>query len=108
MFKLSTILDSAVKDGLIKKNPMAPLEKPRVSKKLVDPFTRDEAQRIIQHLYATLGKYSRIYAALYEFLFFTGLRPGEAFALRWDEVDEEARRINVCRIVIDRGIEERV
>ena len=108
MFKLSTILDSAVKDGLIKKNPMASLEKPRVSKKLVDPFTRDEAERIIQHLYATLGKYSRIYAALYEFLFFTGLRPGEAFALRWDEVDEEARRIHVCRIVIDRGIEERV
>lgn len=108
MFKMSTILDSAVKDGLIKKNPMAPLEKPRVSKKLVDPFTRDEAERIIQHLYATLGKYSRIYAALYEFLFFTGLRPGEAFALRWDEVDEEARRIHVCRIVIDRGIEERV
>lgn len=108
MFKLSTILDSAVKDGLIKKNPMAPLEKPRVSKKLVDPFTRDEAERIIQHLYATLGKYSRIYAALYEFLFFTGLRPGEAFALRWDEVDEEARRIHVRRIVIDRGIEERV
>lgn len=108
MFKLSTTLDSAVKDGLIKKNPMAPLEKPRVSKKLLDLFTRDEAERIIQYLYASLAKYSKIYAALYEFLFFTGLRPGEAFALRWDEVDEEARRIHVCRIVIDRGIEERV
>ncbi|EQM72086.1 tyrosine-type recombinase/integrase [Pseudomonas tohonis] len=108
LIKLSSIMEGAIKDGLISKNPVASIEMPRRSKKIVDPFSREEAEQIIAYLYASLGKYSRIYAALYEFLFFTGMRPGEAFALRWDEVDEEARRAHVCRIVVDRGIEERV
>ncbi len=97
-----------MKEGLTTKDPATSIEEPGRSKELADPFNREEPERVIAHLYENLGRYSRIYAALYEFLFFTGMRPGEAFALRWDEVDEEARRAHVCRIVVDRGIEERV
>ncbi|MGC3359824.1 tyrosine-type recombinase/integrase, partial [Enterococcus faecalis] len=49
----------------------------------------------------------RVYAAYFEFAFYTGMRPGEIAALRWDEVDTEGRVANVCRIVADYKIEER-
>ena len=49
----------------------------------------------------------RIYAAYFEFAFYTDMRPSEIAALRWEEVDEEKRLVNVCRIVADYKIEER-
>lgn len=48
-----------------------------------------------------------IYAAYFEFAFYTGMRPGEIAALRWDEVDEQNRTAHVCRIVVDYEIQER-
>lgn len=108
LIKLSSILEAAVNDELIAKNPAARIEKPRKAKKIIDPFSRDEAEQIIGYLYANLSRYSRINAAFYEFMFFTGMRPGEAMALRWDEIDEEEYRAHVRRIVVDREIQERV
>ncbi|MHC8358486.1 site-specific integrase [Pseudomonas sp. LB3P81] len=52
-------------------------------------------------------RWHRLYAAYFEFAFYTGMRPGEIAALRWDEVDTEGRVANVCRIVADYKIEER-
>ena len=49
----------------------------------------------------------RIYAAYFEFAFYTGMRPSEMAALRWEEVDKDKRLVNVCRIVADYKIEER-
>lgn len=49
----------------------------------------------------------RLYAAYFEFAFYTGMRPSEIAALRWDEVDKQKRLANVCRIVADYKIEER-
>lgn len=97
--KLSTILLSAVRDGLIDKNPAAAIELPKRIKKDVCPFTLDEANRIIERLYATRHWPSQIYAAYFEFVFFTGMRLSEALALRWDAVDEDARVAHVKRTV---------
>lgn len=36
-------------------------------------------------------------AALFECVFFSGLRLSEALTLRWDAVDEEKRTAHVCR-----------
>ncbi|MHA6787432.1 site-specific integrase [Pseudomonas bijieensis] len=49
----------------------------------------------------------RVYAAYFEFAFYTGMRPSEIAALRWDEVDKQERLATVCRIVADYKIEER-
>lgn len=49
----------------------------------------------------------RIYAADFEFAFYTGMRPSEIAALRWEEVDKEKRLVNVCRIVANYKIEKR-
>ena len=105
--RLGTMLETAVMDGLINRNPIRSIELPARTKKAVDPFTIEEADRIIAYLYQELTGTMRIYAAYFEFAFYTGMRPGEIAALRWDEVDEEAKVANVCRIVVDYKIEER-
>ena len=107
LVRLTTILKSAVADGLITKNPAEPLELPRRTKKEVDPFTLGEADQIINRLYHTSHWPSLIYAALFEFLFFTGLRISEALALRWEDVDWGRRQVHVRRTVALGEVEER-
>lgn len=105
--RLTTVFSTAVKDGLINRNPVESIELPVKTKKPIDPFTVAEANSIIEHLYKTLNHSMRIYAAYFEFAFYTGMRPSEIAALRWDEVDKQKRLANVCRIVADYKIEER-
>ena len=107
LVKLSTIMQAAVADGLITKNPVEPIELPRRSKKEIDPFTQAEAERIIDRLYETSHWPSLIYAALFEFLFFSGLRISEALALRWDAIDWGRKQVHICRTVALGEIEER-
>ncbi|MDH4566133.1 DUF3596 domain-containing protein [Pseudomonas sp. BN414] len=106
--KLSSVLESAVKDGMIARNPVDSIARPRVAKKVVDPFTRPEAEAVIDHLYKKLTGLTRIYACYFEFAFFTGMRPGELMALRWEEIDFKGRSAHVCRIVVDGEVKDRV
>lgn len=105
--RLHTMFECAVNDELITRNPVGSIELPVKAKKPVDPFTVAEADLIIGRLYEVLTGSMRVYAAYFEFAFYTGMRPGEIAALRWDEVDSEGRVANVCRIVADYKIEER-
>lgn len=102
IIKLASIFKTAVLDGLITKNPTASLDKPTAVKKVVEPYTRAEAEAIIEHLYATCQKYAQIYAAFFEFCFFTGLRPGEAMGLQWQDINLEERTATIQRIIVDR------
>lgn len=106
--KLSAVMESAVRDGLIGKNPVAAIDRPKVAKKVVDPFSREEAEQIIAWLYAKLTGLTKIYACYFEFAFFTGMRPGELIALKWSEVDFQGRSAHVCRVQVDGQIRERV
>jgi len=106
--KLSAVFKAAVMDAVIARNPVASIQRPRVAKKVVDPFTREEAEQIIAHLYDKLSGLARIYACYFEFAFFTGMRPGELMGLRWEEVDFNARSAHVCRVVVDGVIHDRV
>ena len=47
IIKLASISKAAVLDGLITKNPTASLDKPTAVKKVVEPYTRAEAEAII-------------------------------------------------------------
>ena len=105
--KMTTIMRSAVGDGLLQKNPAEALELPKRTKKEVDPFQLAEAERIIDRLYQTQHWPSLIYAALFEFLFFTGLRISEALALQWQDVDWSRRTVHVRRTVALGELEER-
>jgi integrase len=54
------------------------------------PSTRSD---LIAKLYKVTSGLQSIYACFFEFSFYTGMRPGEAMALRWSEVDTlEARQ----------------
>jgi integrase len=107
MSHAGAVFKTAVFDDLIPRNPMASVELPARVKKVIDPFERTEAERIVDHLYAELTGTMKVYAAYFEFAFFSGMRPGEIYALRWDEVDIDKRLAHVCRIVVDGGIAER-
>lgn len=107
MVRLSTILDDAVREELIGKNPAELLDAPKRKKGEPDPFTLEEANTIIAELYATTHWPSSIYAAFFEFAFFTGMRPQEIIALRWDAVDKTKRQVHVCRAIAQGVIKER-
>lgn len=106
--RLNAVLNTAMLDGLIARNPVSSIEKPKTGKKEIDPFTADEAERISAHLYATSNERNRVYAAYFEFAFYTGMRPAEIMALRWSEVDTAKRTARVCRVVAERTVHERV
>ncbi len=106
--RITSLLKAAVHDELIDRNPAAPIKLPKRAKKQVDPFSGEEASAIIEWMYANLKKPGvRIFAAYFEFAFYSGMRTGEIAALRWDEVDMEARTAHICRIVVDGKVEER-
>ncbi len=105
--KVRTVLKAAVGQGKLDSNPAELLELPKKLKKQIDPFKQDEAYQIIAKLYATEHWPSLIYAAFYEFVFYTGMRLSEALALRWDAVDLNRREAHVCRTVALGKVEER-
>lgn len=104
---LVSIFQQAVADELIVRNPALSIPGAKVPKREVDPFTKDEADSIIAHLTETTSGMTAIYAAYFEFCFYTGMRPGEVMALRWSEIDRRARTANVCRIQIRGVIQDR-
>ncbi|MFJ7315236.1 tyrosine-type recombinase/integrase [Pseudomonas sp. NPDC098747] len=108
MNKLSSLMGAAVLDGHISRNPCVSIPRTKQLKRPIDPFEREEAERIIVDMYEQLTGPTRIYAAYFEFAFFTGMRPGEQRALKWSEVNEEKCRAHVCRGVVKGRLYERV
>ncbi|HCF2341094.1 hypothetical protein WCD99_17440 [Pseudomonas paraeruginosa] len=70
--RLSSIFKSALADGLINRNPCASIARPRLAKKQVDPYEREDAERIIGYLYETCRGLTEIYAVWSEFAFSQG------------------------------------
>lgn len=104
---VSGIFTQAVRDELTLRNPVNAIPPTRVAKREIDPFTREEADLMIAKLYEVTSGLQQIYAAFFEFSFYTGMRPGEALALRWSEIDKLKRTAKVCRIRIHGKIKER-
>jgi integrase len=104
---LVSIFQQAVADELITRNPALSIPGAKVPKREVDPFTKDEADLIISHLYKATSGLTAVYAAYFEFSFYTGMRPGEVMALRWSEVDRRKKTAQVCRIQIRGVIQDR-
>jgi integrase len=104
---VTTLFNQAVSDELIARNPARSIPITRVTKREIDPFTRDEADAMIAKLYEVTSGLQTIYACFFEFSFYTGMRPGEAMALRWSEIDTVKRSAVVRRIRIYGKIAER-
>lgn len=105
---LGAVFNTAVHDDLMDRNPVKAIQLPAKSRKVIEPFSVEEADKIIEWTYANFTNNSlRIYAPYFEFAFYTGMRSGELAALRWDEIDFDKRVAYVCRIVVNRKVEER-
>lgn len=95
---LSSMSQRAMNDGKIKKDFFAEIKKfyklPKKSKQLQEEedhraYTVEERNLIIDSFYSSTKQSFRQLAELIEFLFLTGCRPGEAFALQWKHIDLE-------------------
>jgi len=77
----------------LSKDPFAALKWPRAVQTEPDPFTEQERDRILAHYH----KKSPFYYPFIYMLFWTGMRPSEATALRWGNVDLETGTATVTR-----------
>lgn len=87
---LSGILEQAVENELIAKNPCKKVKLPKVYKKQISPLTDEQVKEFL--VYVTGDE---IYGTLLKVIVFTGLRLGEAMGLTWDCVDFEKGILNI-------------
>jgi len=80
-------------DGLISSDPFAALDWPRLPTTRPDPFSVEERNAVLQQFRAKTPFY---YPFVYT-LFFTGMRPSEALALRWGDVDLKAVFVSITK-----------
>jgi integrase len=86
---LRAVLDTAVRDGDLAVNPAAKVKRPKIDAREAAHLSPDAVARVLA---AADG--SR-YAPLFELLANTGMRRGEALALKWADIDEDAALIRI-------------
>lgn len=90
---LTGLLDAAVRDGRLSKNPARAVDLPRLPRREIRPLRH--------HQLAALAGAAGPYRPLILLLAYTGLRWGEAAGLRVRRVDFLRRRIEVAEAVAD-------
>ncbi len=86
---LRAALDVAVRDGLIRRNPVAAVKRPAVERKDAAFLTAQQAERLLDAL-----RGDRL-ETMYRLMLATGLRRGEALALHWQDIDLDAAVLRV-------------
>jgi integrase len=94
---LHKALKQAVRWGYMMRNPADDVDPPKARAEEVHPLTQDEARRFLDTV-----RGDRL-EALYVVALHTGLRQGELLALRWEDLDLEARTLQVRRTVTKDG-----
>jgi integrase len=102
---LGQALKYAAARGKIDKNPMNDVFLPNRSlfeNKKIRFLSDEERNRLVTACYMTFQNGGRVYkfGAFYVFLLYTGLRLGEALALKWSDIDLEKRTVNVSRTIV--------
>ncbi len=90
---LRAALDGAVRDGLLARNPAAQVKRPGVARTEARHLDADAVTAVLRAAEA-----SRYHPALV-LIASTGIRKGEALALRWDRVDLDAGVLRVAATI---------
>jgi integrase len=93
-----TLMNAAVDAELIERNPFRGLGRRSKGRSEQAPPTEEEFGRLVAAC-AALGPYGPRMRALLVFAAYTGMRPGELFALEWPDIVFDAMRIDVRRRV---------
>lgn len=102
---IHTVLDQAVKEGLIPSNPADRVMLPKAEKKEVNYFQPETVAAIRDALESEPIKWK----TLTHMLLITGARRGEILGLKWENVDFKGLRIYICNNILytaERGIYE--
>lgn len=99
---LRIILNRAVKEGLIERNPVDSVSYFPKENKKVEFWEIEEFQNVMAMIpeNSILSQHRKI---IYEMLFYTGLRIGELQALSWENVNFEKNQITVEKTLIYQG-----
>ena len=102
---ISTVLEQAVKEGLVPFNAASRATLPKAERKEVNYFQPEQVAAIREALESEPLKWR----TLVHLLLITGARRGEVLGLKWEKVDFEGRKIHICNSVLyspDIGIYE--
>ncbi len=104
IYKIHKLLNAAFKKAVVTKkilyNPMDAVEPPKATQEEVTIFTFTELLRLFRVLKRN-PRWNRYYT-FYHLLLVTGMRIGELMALRFEDIDFDAREIHVSRTVVGR------
>ena len=82
-------LKQALRWGLVPRNVSEAVDPPKAQRKEIRPLTPEQVRTLLR-----TAQGDRL-GALYALAITTGLRQGELFGLRWEDVDLEAGRLSV-------------
>lgn len=86
---LNVVLKRARQLRLIASNPVDDAKPPAIPKNEIDVFSDEEIKQLLEHISDT-----HMYAPIY-LIICTGLRRGEALALRWQDIEFDRKRLKV-------------
>jgi integrase len=93
VFKMvKRVLEMAVEEGLLDRNPCTGI-KVRVDETIQKVFTTAEAEKFLQEARRCHHRFYPIWVVA----LLTGMRSGELYALKWSDIDFDARTISVTK-----------
>lgn len=106
IFYCSDAIDYAIKLEIISKNPMKNIVRPKVKnvhKEFTNFYTKDELNKFLQ----CAERYNQKAFTLFRLLAYTGLRRGEALALKWSDIDFKENVVSIKR-TLTKGLNNKV
>jgi len=95
LIPLRKVFELAFLDEIITQNPTLKIKNEKVQVKAPNPLTFDEVNLVLEYM---SSKFDDQIFNYFEFAFFTGCRPEEIIALKWESVDFEASTVHICRV----------
>jgi integrase len=89
------LFSQAIKDEELTRNPFKGLSRKTRGRKDNIPLADSELDRLCDYAPRVHGAYGPMMPALILVAAYSGMRPGELFALRWSDIDFAAMRIHV-------------